>query len=264
MARRTRNKHNDASSRLGEPISDQKARSSLNRSQDVTARPTLKLLAYVSEEATVVNSNMEFHMTIRPRVELTPRAASMLLAIANARALLNGVDFTLYLAMEYLSSYLTKSGYDTMTVKNERVRQTLLVAELILTQIKGTWFNFREREEIPLEIFELIASTGWVPSDRVLQSWKQHWDLERYLSVRIVPVEHFLNRTPTTAERYSSYTRGYGQDGNAPTPGKTRPSAELDGEELDESPPHITLQEFESYQTVLLAIERAKAEKRRK
>lgn len=264
MAKSNRTKQN-ALTRPDEPkLNPNILESSLNRSQDVTARPTLKMLTYVSLEQDVGKANMEFHMTIRPKIsELNPKQASMLLSIANARAAYDGIDFTLYLAMEFLTNYLKKSGVDVLYVKNEKVRQTLLLSELVLAQVKGTWQNLVERERLPKQVLDEILATQWLPNERTLNSWRQHWDLERYLSVRIVPVESLLNRTPSTAERYSGYTRGYGQDGNAPTPGKTRPSAELDGKDFVEEPPHITLQDFDKYQTVLLAIERAKAEKRK-
>lgn len=240
-------------------------RTSLHRSQRETAYPTLKLLAYVKPDSDLAKSNMEFHMTIRPKIsELTPKHASMLLSIGVARAVYVGVDFTLYLALEFLQNYLKKSGVDPLYIKNEKVRQTYLLAELVLTCIGGSWLNFLEVEKLPEQVIEEIVSTSWLPSDRTLQSWKQHWDLERYLEVRIVPVEHFLHRVPNTAERYSSYTRGYGQDGNATEPGKTRPSPELDGDNFTEEPPSFTLLELDKYNTVLLSIERSRAAKRNK
>lgn len=265
MAKSYRNKQS-ASSRLGEPVPDPIIQeSSQNRSQDITVNPTLKMLTYVSLEQEIGKTTMEFHMTIRTKVtELNPKQASMLLSVANARAVYDGIDFTLYLAMEFLTNYLKKSGVDVLYVKNEKVRQTLLVSELVLATVKGTWLNLVERERLPVAVQSEILALQWLPNDRTLNSWKQHWNLERYLSVRIVPMESLLNRTPSTAERYSGYTRGYGQDGNAPSPGKTRPSAELDGEDFVELPPQFNLQEFDKYQTVLLAIERAKMEKRRK
>jgi hypothetical protein len=75
-------------------------------------------------------------------------------------------------------------------------------------------------------------------------------------------VEHFLERQPSTAERYSSYTRGYGQDGNPPAPHKTKEEPE-DGNS-DPDPPSISLLEFESYVDILSSIEINKAQKRQR
>lgn len=229
--------------------------------------PTLKLLGYVTEASDISSTLMEFHMTIRPKVsELIPKAASLLLAVANWRAVHGGVDFTLYMAMEYLYSKLRKSGWDTLWIREEKVRQTVLLAELILATLRGTWLNFAEREELPDDLKDEIVATGWLVNERTMHSWKQHWVLERYLEVKIVPVENILKRDKlSSAERYTAYTRGYGQDGNAPSPGKTRPSAELDGEPItDKPPPSFTLQEFDTYVNIINSIESAKAAKRAK
>jgi hypothetical protein len=188
----------------------------------------------------------------------------MLLSISVARAVYNGVDYTLYMSMEFLFNFLKKSGVDVLYIKNEKVRQTLLLAELVLIEIRGKWLNFIDVERLPEDITKEILATEWLPSDRTLNSWKQHWDLERYLSVRIVPVEHYINRVESTAERYSGYTRGYGNDGNPPEPGKTRPTAELDGEDFVELPPRITLQELDKYNAILSTIEFGKAKKKQK
>lgn len=232
------------------------------RSQDRSVRPTLKLLAYVTPSDSV-ESISEFHMTVRLKVsKISPREASMLLTICNVRACRVGVDFTLYLAMEYLQNFLRKTGTDVLYVKEERIRSTLLVSELILTAVRGSWFTLADYEKLPSEVVAKIEATGWLPSERTIISWKQHWDLEKYLQIRIVPVEHFLERQPSTAERYSSYTRGYGQDGNPPAPHKTKEEPE-DGNS-DPDPPSISLLEFESYVDILSSIEINKAQKRQR
>lgn len=202
-------------------------------------------------------------MTVRLKTTtLTPKQASMLLQVCNARAVYGGIDFTLYLAMEYLQGFLRKTGTDPMYVKNEKMRTTLLLSELILAACKGLWFTLGDRETLHDEVKAEIKASGWLPDVRTLDSWKQHWDLEKYLQVRIVPVEHLLERQLNTAERYSSYTRGYGQDGNLPAPHKTKDDP-VDGN-VDPDPPSINLLEFESYVNILNSIEIHKARKKQK
>jgi hypothetical protein len=164
--------------------------------------------------------------------------------------------------MEYLQGFLRKTGTDVMYVKNEKMRQTLLLSELVLAAIHGTWLTLGSREELSLETTEAIHATGWLPSARSLQSWKQHWDLEKYLRVKIVPVEYLLERQSSTAERYSAYTRGYGQDGNLPAPHKTKDDP-VDGTN-DPDPPSLNLLEFETFVNILNSIEIHKARKRQK
>lgn len=232
------------------------------RSQDRSVRPTLRLLAYVTENDKI-DIVSEFHMTVQLKTtSLTPKAASMLLQICNVRAVYQGVDFTLYLAMEYLQGFLRKTGSDVLFVKNEKARQTLLLSELVLAAIHGTWISLGSYEHLSDDVRESIIKTGWLPNDRSIQSWKQHWDLEKYLRVKIVPVEYLLERQSSTAERYSGYTRGYGQDGNLPAPHKTKDDP-VDGQ-IDPDPPSLNLLEFETFVNILSSIEINKARKRQK
>ena len=121
---------------LRESVSEPQGVVSLNRSQEVTTLPTLRLLAYVSDNDEIVTSTMEFHMTIRQKVtDLSPKAASMLLSIANWRAIHQGVDFTLYLAMEFLYTALAKSGHDVLETRSDKIRKTLLVTDIVLNYI---------------------------------------------------------------------------------------------------------------------------------
>jgi hypothetical protein len=234
----------------------------VSRSQDRSVRPTLRLLAYVTE-SDKIDIVSEFHMTVQLKTTvLTPKAASMLLQVCNARAVHVGVDFTLYLAMEYLQGFLRKTGTDVLYVKNEKQRQTLLLSELVLASVHGTWITLGSIEKLPDQVCAEIIATGWLPSDRALQSWKQHWDLEKYLRVKIVPVEYLLERQSSTAERYSAYTRGYGQDGNLPAPHKTKDEP-VDGTD-DPDPPSLNLLEFETFVNILNSIETTKARKRQK
>jgi len=202
-------------------------------------------------------------MTIQSKVtNLTLKQMSMLLTLGIVKALTNGVDISLYMALEFLSSHLTKSGHDVLYTQNDKVRRALLLTELLLLGIKGKWLTLGDYEPVPGDIAQQIVETGWLPNDRTISSWAQHWDLEKYLSIRIVPVEDLISRQPSTAERYTAYTKGYGQDGSPPAPHKTKEES-LDGDVLPE-PPAISLLEFETYRSILSNIERSRALKRRK
>lgn len=236
----------------------------LNRSQEQTSLPTLKLLAYVSEADELSSNSMEFHMTISTRItSMSPKQASMLLSVCCFRAVHIGIDFTLYLAMEFLYNTLWKSGHDPLETQSDKIRKTLLLSDVILGSVRGDWTTMNEYEKLPDEVIDKILTLEWLPSDRTFNSWRKHWDLEKYLKVKIVPVESLLNRNKySTAERYSGYTRGYGNDGSPASPGKTKPSAELDGDYSEKPPPQLSLQEFEEYQTVIQLIEYSRARRR--
>jgi len=226
----------------------------------VNRPPSLKVKAYVTDSSEISTIFTEYHMTIVTRVTtLSAKQASMLLSLACYKAVTTGVDITLYMAIDWLSTYLHDSEYSALNQKNEKVRHTLLCAELVQTSTQGNWFTLSEREELPEEVIKELVNSGWLPKQRTVQSWKNHWNLEKYLQVKIVPVDTYRRRKKvSTAERYSAYTRGYGNDGSPPAPGRTRRSTELDGENTPDDPPEITLSEFETYITILNAIEREK------
>jgi hypothetical protein len=153
-----------------------------------------------------------------------------------------------------------KSGTEELALKDEKQRHTVLLADLVLSSIRGTWITLGDFEKLPDEIIRQIVDTGWLPTERTVQSWKEHWELEKYLKVRIVPVENLIERVPSTAERYSGYIRGYGQDGNPPAPHKTKDEP-LDGD-VETGLPIIPLQDWETYVDILNSIEIQRAKKR--
>lgn len=250
------------------PFGSRRTDSVVRSKQDagIIRPPSLEVKLGINQSDDIRSYTMEFHMTIRSRIsELSTKQASMLLAVATYRAVTEGVDFTLYLAMEYLYSFLWKSGHDPLETRNDKVRKTLVLSDIVFSYIRGQWLTFNEVEKLPEQIVDEVKSLGWLPNERTFQSWSQHWQLERYLRVHIVPVDALRDRSKyQTAERYSGYTKGYGNDGSPASPGKTRPTRELDGDDTEGPPSELPLQEFQMYQTAIRLIEYAKAQRRQK
>jgi hypothetical protein len=230
--------------------------------QPVTVRPTL-FVGWV-EDKNPSTIHMEYQMTIQAKIErLNRKQASMLLMVLNCRAVINGIDITLYLAMEYLFTLLVKSGHKPEEVRDEKERRTVMIAELILTYIRGEWQDFLTRELLPHDVVESIVSTGWLPGKRVLKSWENYWRPERFLKVRIVPLELLIERDGNSSP-YSSYTKGYGQDGHRSRTLRTPYSAELDGIANDPEPPSIPLEDLDQFVSILNATLSAKSRKPKK
>lgn len=224
--------------------------------------PTLKLVAWV-READPVLLTKEFQMTIRANVtNLTVREASILLMVCNVQALKDGLDMTLYLSIEFLYALLTRSGsLKPEDIKEEKVRQTALLSDLIMSSFRGEWTQMGERIRIlDSEVLEAIRASNWLPDKRTYNSWLQHWQPGKWLSVRIVPLDTFLERSGHS-EPYSGYCKGYGE-GTSPGPKKTPYDSELDGEEYTEPrPPEFNLLEVQAYQRILNSLEANRAKR---
>lgn len=229
--------------------------------QDESVRTTtIAVLGWVAERS-VSDISMEFQMTIQAKVErLSTRQATMLMTVLNLQAVSHGVDVSLYLSLLYLRTLLVKSGTDPLSVTEENRRRALLISDLILTWLHGDWINLADRERLPEEVTTQIYNLGWFPNKRTIMSWKQYWDPRKFLQLRIVPLDLFLERN-TNSEPYSGYCKGYGQDGFTARIQKTPFSAELDGEEAPNQEVEI-LHELGALQHVLLSLEKAKSLKR--
>jgi hypothetical protein len=202
-----------------------------------------------------------FHWTVRMRVtHMTDRTASILLKVLVCQQLINGIDFTGYIAIEYLVSYLMRGKLDVLEIREEKDRQTVMLGTLILSCVRGTWINLIDRISISPAVINDIASTGWLPTKRTLASWKEYFRPESFLEVLTVPLEAYGERE-TSSIRYSSYTKGYGNGGHVSRTKKTPYSSEIDGESTDREPPDFNLQEIEQYNRILLALEREKIER---
>lgn len=230
--------------------------------QSLTTSPTLRVVGWVHSQ--MLNQiSMEFQMTVRTTLtQITRKQASILLMCLVVRSTIHGVDVSMYLALEYLLTLLVRNGHRPEEVKDERERRTVMLAELILTFVRGNWITLSDREKLPVDLVNQIVSTGWLPNQQTLGSWKQYYVPEKFLEFRIVPLETLMDRNDKT-EPYSSYTKGYGNGGQRSRTTKTRPSAELDGEDFEDLI-KIPLEDFETFTSILAMLEQAKAERRQR
>jgi hypothetical protein len=222
--------------------------------QSFASPPTLEFRG----EIDLNNSHilMEYQMTVQPKVKLSGKEASILLMALVTEAVQEGIDFTGYLTMEWLYFFLTKGGtLEVTAVQIEKARKTVMLSELILIVCRATWLNLSEREQLPLEVKQKIISTGWLPDKRTLGSWNPIYQVRKYFEARAVRLDTFLE-TERNSERYSSYTKGYGEGGKLSRRLKTPHSFELDGDS-EERPESVryNLTELATYSDILTSIE---------
>jgi len=135
-----------------------------------------------------------------------------------------------------------------------------MLLSVVLSWTYGDWLDLVAREPIPAHVSASIPQE-WLPVPRTYQSWKQTYDVRKFFKVRIVPLNTLIENRTSNTERYSSYTKGYGNGGHRSPTLKTPYSSELDGESTDRDPPEIPLTDFNSLNTLLISIEKAKAQK---
>jgi hypothetical protein len=172
--------------------------------------------------------------------------------------LLRGMDFTGYIAVEFLVSYLLRGKQDPLEIIEEKDRQACLLGILILANHRGDWMTLGERIKISPAVTQEISDSGWLPDQRTYNSWKQYWNPRQFIEILTVPLELY-NERDNRALRYDSYTKGYGNGGHVSRVQKTPYNPELDGESTRGRQPEFSLPEIQTYNRLLFLIEREKA-----
>lgn len=189
-------------------------------------------LSQVSGEATELLSSisMEYQLTVRTHMELSRRQTSLLLDILNYQAANFGVNFGMYLAMEYLTNLLLGQKLDPLEIGDVKERLTVMVSLILLSSIGGKDLNLVIRNQIPQPITQRLTEKGLLINKRVFGSRMQVYRPENLLEIRAVPLSTQFDRVKGNSERYSSYCKGYGESHPSAHKVRTRPSPELDGE----------------------------------
>jgi len=231
--------------------------------QSVTSAPTLHMYAKFQSMQTNQFS-MEYQMTIQTKVErLTRKQASILTTVCALRALTEGIDPSLYMVSEWLLNFLTKSTKQPWELWNVHEQRAAMLITTILSYTRGQWLTLSGREKLPEHMKLELISTGWFPERRTLMSWKEVYDVGKFFQVRIVPLDILIEDRSSDTERYSGYTKGYGNGGHRSPTLKTPFDSELDGEKTDRDPAEIPLTDFEKYNRLLLLIESEKIRKQK-
>lgn len=183
-------------------------------------------------EATELLSSisMEYHLTVRTHMDLSRRQASLLLDILNYQSVYFGINFGMYLAMEYLSNVLLGNKLDPLEIGDTNERKTVMVSLILLSSIGGKDLNLVIHNLVPQPISQRLIENGLLLNRRVYGSRLQVYRPENILEIRAVPVSTQFDRVKGNSERYSSYCKGYGESHPSARKSRTSPSPELDGE----------------------------------
>lgn len=180
----------------------------------------------------------EYHLTISVTNEqLGRRELSLLLDILNYQVCAYGINLTMALAMYELYFRLLGNKRNNSEIRENRIRLTVVVSETILKFLKGTDYSLYPGNTLtlPPKLVELLRPG--LMSKRTYGSRYKTYRPEKFLRVRIVPVDiQFLKRRKNSTP-YSGYTKGYGESHPSARRQQTSPSAELDGS--GESPAEV-------------------------
>jgi hypothetical protein len=191
------------------------------------SHPTLSVEGAEKYSRTI---SFDVQVTVRSKVDFTRRQLCMLSGIALSDVAESGLSLSDWMILEYLYTSLLGNKQDPFERNDPKEFELSLLLKIVL--LSGNWMNFEEKVKMPEDVQNLILSSRLVPKGRVKASWRQSWDIKKYIEFRTVPLENLLERS-TGTNRYSSYCKGYGESSRMGRRQKTRPSAELDGEPVD-------------------------------
>lgn len=181
----------------------------------------------------------EYHMIFQENVNLTislkvtefsRKQATLLAGQALYQVSEEGLSLGDWMVLEFLYNYLIGSKREPLEMKNFKELELTLLLKVVL--LSGTFMNLEEKVQLPEDIKSLLTASRWVPNRRTYFSRKVAFQLNKFLYVRIVPIDNFIDRSKGTIP-YSSYCKGYGESSRMGRRQKTRFSAELDGTQPD-------------------------------
>jgi hypothetical protein len=196
----------------------------------------------------------DYHLTVQLQVHLERRQISLLLGILCYQAVHYGVTFGSYLCLLHLNEILLGNKVRASQIKEKFERLSVLLSQTIIRDLAGKDLNFTDLVQVSDQTRNLILNSKSLMTKDSYNSRFNHWRPERYLKLRIVPVDVIIERNGNSV-RYTSYCKGYGEGTGTARRGKTPQSFELDGEDTPEwklSEQSLSAQEF-TQQVFLLA-----------
>jgi hypothetical protein len=143
-----------------------------------------------------------------------------------------GVNLGMMLALSELYFRILGNKRKASEVNDGKLRTVVTVAEVLLKTLGALEFSLdsKVKNEVPTEVKELLRPH--LMSKRTYGSRYRSWRPEKLVRVTAVPVSVQFEREPKSgSKRYSGYTKGYGESHGNAHKSKTKPSAELDGEQ---------------------------------
>jgi len=214
---------------LSGPQNSDQYTNSTNGSHDVTLDSIQKNLLKNPQDLNEALST-DFHLTAQiPNSSLSQKDLSLLLEVLNYQIVNFGCNLSMYIGLCELYFRVKGNALTAQEVSIGKIRLTLTVSEILIGAFKNTSHSLYSGEFtlISAQLRELLSP--YLMSKRTYGSRYRTWRPEKYIRIKAVPVNRLIDRPQFRTERYSGYTKGYGEShGNAHRK-KTKPSIELDG-----------------------------------
>jgi len=200
-----------------------------NESQSMTLTQLRNELDWLGESVPLTT---EYHLTIEiTNSQLSRREMGLLLGVLNYQAVHYGVNLNMMMALYELYFRILGNKVSSREIRENYLRLVLTVSESILKYLRGTSFSGSSDEFVKLPLKIRKALEVGLMSKRTYRSRFMTYRPERLLRIKIVPVDvQFLSRNRTSL-RYTGYTKGYGESHPSAHFKRTKPSAELDGDD---------------------------------
>jgi len=212
----------------GPQISDQYTKST-NGSHDVTLDSIQKILLKNPQDLNEALST-DYHLTAEiPNSSLTQRDLSLLLDVLNYQITNFGCNFSMYIALCELYFRVKGNALTAEEVSNPKIRLVVTISEILIGAFGDTSYSLYSGEfvQVSIQLKELLSP--YLMSKRTYGSRYRTYRPEKFIRIKAVPVNRLIDRPQFRTERYSGYTKGYGEShGNAHRK-KSKPSVELDG-----------------------------------
>lgn len=173
----------------------------------------------------------EYHLTARiSNTQLGPRELSLLLEVLEYQIVHFGVNFAMMLALNEIYLKLLGNKRSSHEINSGKVRTVCTVAEVLLNNLKSLEYSLYSGDLVELSSEAKNLLSPYLMDKRTYGSRYKTWRPEKFVRVRAVPVSNLIDRPQFTTERYSGYTKGYGESHGNAHRHKTKPSTELDGD----------------------------------
>jgi len=207
------------------------------------ALPQARSKKQKAERVTITSTDV--HLTVRIKNKsLTPRHLRLIMDVLLYEIVKEGMTLERYLLLVHLYQVILGTKLDPLDLDNEHARREILLAEVIMKDLADKAIEpWLPKQVLTESLRSEILSSNLIMNERTYNSRKCHWNPELWLEIRPVEIDSIFERNGNS-ERYSAYCKGYGESHPSAHYKKTRPSAELDGEERKE-PKDFRLKELQ-------------------